>query len=122
MQRYVDRIQPMATSRERRKQGVERVNDDELHDHRSLSATLIYMGSGVPPQSTYVTSRTQQIIPWFTVQGRVDPKAMLNVLRMLDQYITFLKPKDITHIIIRTYSDASHAKKTCYRPTSIVSG
>jgi len=110
MLRYIERLKPIILSRARRKQRTEAATEVELKQYRSLACTLMYLGNGVLPQASYVTSTLQQQISKVFVEQLVMANGMLKELRALKPWITYRKAPEsdlIKEVYVSTFSDAS---------------
>lgn len=60
MKEYISRLKPVTLSRQRRREEEEEATEEKLDCYRTLVETLMYLGSGVLPQASLVTSMMQQ--------------------------------------------------------------
>lgn len=110
MIRYLERLKPIVISRERRKQRMEMATQAEVKQYRSLACTLMYLGNGVLPQASYITSALQQWIGKVNVERLVQANEMLKELLNLKPWVMFRKPpsmENIKQVLVSTFSDAS---------------
>ena len=122
MHRYIDRINLISISRQRRKQMNEPVTEEEKKQYRSLAGTLLYLGNGVLRQAAFVTSMFQQKISALSVRHLVDANNMLTELLNLDPWLKCLKPQKVDSVVISSFSDASHPKDRDFGQTGIICG
>lgn len=122
MIRYMERLKPITLSRQRRRQHHEPASDTEKRQYRSLAGTLLYLGNGVMPQASYVTSVLQQQISALKVRHLVDANNMLGEILQLDPTLTFLKPHNVNNALISSFSDASHPRDRDYGQSGVLSG
>lgn len=107
---YIERLTPIVLLRTRKKQRNEMASTAEFKQNRSLAATLMYLGNGVLPQSSFIMSMLQQMIEKVRVEHLAMANGMLAELVQLKSWITYKSPsngKEIKHVLITTFSDAS---------------
>lgn len=122
MKRYVERLKPISLSRQRRRQLHEFATETEKKQYRSLAGTLLYLGNGVLPQASYVTSVLQQQISALKVRNLVDANEMVGEILQLEPTITFLQPHSVKEATISSFSDASHPRDRDYGQSGILCG
>lgn len=114
MKRYVERLKAIPLSRQRRRQNHEPATETEKKQYRSLAGTLLYLGNGVLPPESYVTSVLRQQISALKVRH-------LEILQ-LEPTLTFLRPQNVNNAIISSFSDASHPRDRDYGQNGILCG
>lgn len=122
MKRYVERRKPIPLSKPRRKQLQEPATETEKKQYRSLAGTLLYLGNGILPQASYVTSVLQQQISALMVRHLVDVNSMVCEILHLEPTLMFLKPHKTTNAIMSSFSDASYPRDRDYGQTGILCG
>lgn len=70
----------------------------------------MYLGSGVVPQATLVTSRMQQRLGGLKVKHLIDANAMLKEISNIRLQLCLLNPGKIRNVTLTTLSDASHGR------------
>lgn len=127
MVRYLERLKPITISRTRKKERSDKAITSELKQYRSLACTLMYLGNGVLPQASYVTSLLQQLVARVTVEQLVLANDILSDLMKLKPWIIFKKPpmvSEINEILVSTFTDASFNKsaQSGYGQTGTITG
>lgn len=111
MERYLERINFITLARARRKQFEEMGTEAEEKTYQSLACTLLYIGSGVLPQPTFVTSSLQQQIAILKVGYLVLANGRARELLKLKPRIRFHKATNIKMVQVCGLSDASSNQK-----------
>ena len=122
MHRCIEKVKHIPLSRQRRKQIHEPVSEDGRRHFRTLAGTLLYLGNGVLPQASFVTSIFQQKISALSVRHLVEANNMIDELLCLSPWIKFIKSSDVRNVIISSFSDASHPKDRDYGQSGIICG
>lgn len=122
MERYLERLKPIPLPKPRRRQSQEPATETEKKQYRSLAGTLLYLGNGVLPQASFVTSVLQQQISALQVRHLVDANEMVAEIFQLEPVLTFLKPQHVKEAIISSFSDASHPRDRDYGQSGILCG
>lgn len=125
MTTYVNSIQPMDVTRNRRKEAEDKATEDEYQQYRSLSGSIMWAGNGTLPQAAFTGSFMQQKAPKLRVHDLTEGNKMLKELKDLNPTITFRKLRTgITKIDVWTFSDASFniVSGRDYGQTGIVTG
>lgn len=122
---YTDSIKQMEITRNRRKESQHKATDEEYHEYRSLSGSIIWAGNGTLPQAAFTGSYMQQKAPNLRVQDLTEGNKMLKELKDMKPVIKFRKiTSKILALDIWTFSDASFNIVTGreYGQTGIVTG
>lgn len=124
MHRYLERVKPIEVSRSRRKERDAPVTSSELTQYRSLACTLMYLGNGVLPQASYVTSALQQCLPGIRVRHLIEANEMTKELLELNPWIAFRKAVEVVKVMVCTFADAGFNKNRSrdYGQSGIVTG
>lgn len=112
MQEYLDRLEPIYLSRNRRKDLYADATKREIGEYRSLDGTLTYLGTSVLPQASLETSLIEQRINRLKVAHVVDENSMLRDVVNLNPVLHFPKaPKGKGAAVIISFSDTTHGGK-----------
>lgn len=127
MIRYLERLKPITMSRARRKQRTDKATEIEIKQYRSLACTLMYLGNGVLPQASYITSSLQQMVSRVNVEQLSVANEMLKEMLKLKPWIQFkspLGPTPIKEVFVSTFTDASfnQTSSSGYGQSGIITG
>lgn len=94
----------------------------ELRDYKRLCGELIWLGSAMLPQASFMASFLQQLLPNLKVKHLIEANSMLRHLKSLRASIKYRKPFPFNQIIVKTFSDASFniSKRTSYGQTNLL--
>lgn len=121
MSEFIDKITPIKTTRERRKQLQSNFTDAEKKRFLQLTGSLNFLGHGTLLQAAYAASHLQQHIGALQVEHLVLADKILNELKRLHPSIT-LKPIPSEQLpCFIAFNDASHGHSS-YGQTGYISG
>ena len=106
MHRYIELLNLMLLSCQRRKQMNESVLEEENKQHRSLADALLHLGNHALPQASFLTSMLQHKISALSVRHLVDANDKLMELLNLDLWLQYMKPRNFDSVVISSFSDA----------------
>lgn len=122
MNDYIKRLVPATLSKARRRERSDAATAEEIHEYRSLAGTLMYLGSAVLSQASFVTLRMQQEIGRLQVSHIIEANAMVAEVLQLKPEIRFIRPLKVSGVSLLSLSDASHGSwSNNYGQTGILS-
>ena len=121
MQEYVDSINPLSVTKERRRQSSHRATLEELTAYQGLSGSLNFLGHGILPQAAFTASYLQQAVGRLKVSNLVVANQLLSELKTLAPTLTFKSPKSLEQPCYLAFSDASQGTSS-YGQTGYISG
>ena len=112
MQEYVDSINPLLVTRERRRQSSHRFTLQERTAYQVLAGSLNFLGHRILSQAAFATSHLQQSVGRLKASNLVVSNQLLSELQTLAPTLTFKSPKSLEQPCYLAFSDASQGKSS----------
>jgi len=116
MHEYLEKIEPLQISRDRRKQQGSRCTPGELTGYLGLAGSLNFLGHGILPQASFAASHLQQSIGRRTVVDLVTANKVLQEIKALKPVLTFRAPQQHHDPSYLCFSDASKGSSSYGQP------
>lgn len=125
MNSYMSKLQLMELSRERKKQVECDATPMELTEYRNRCGIILWLGNGVLPQASFVSSLMQQYVGKLKVGDIRRANEMIKEIRNLSPVICYRRPSQVvTNAEVCLFSDAAFnvTSSRDYGQTGLVAG